>query len=234
MGASVVWELTRLRRYLGGTTGVAVYVLGVLALGIVAPLYLRFAFVELPALLVYACLPWLFVPPVMAESLASDSERELRPSAAAQRREWLYGKVGAAAVYGCASAVLILVLALLSLRVFTGRSLIPPVPFAFGLLLISASSALLAASFAAALSTGARSARSVKRAMRQGLLLLVVILLFVSRQPWSWKRRFALPETGQGFLEFALVVSVVFAAVSAALVRVVLHATEPVELRLNL
>jgi len=234
MGASVLWELTRLRRYMGGAIGVALYALGVVLLGILAPLYLRLAFMELPPLLIYACLPWLFVPPVVAESIASGSERELRPSERTQRRDWLYGKIGASAVYGWISVMLILVLALVSLRLSAGRFLAPPALFAVGLLLISAASALSAASFAAAVSISARSSRGVKRAMRQALLLLVVILLYVSRQPWSWKRRFAVPETGQGFLEFALVVSIAFVGLSASLVRLALHASEPAQLRLNL
>jgi hypothetical protein len=234
MGASVLWELTRLRRYMGGAMGVAFYVLGVTLLGIVAPWYLGFEFLELPALLIYACLPCLFVPPVLAESVAGDSERELRPSQRAQRRDWLYGKIGAAAVYGWLSVVFILVLALLSLHQSAGRLLIPPILFAVGLLLISASSALFAASFAAAVSIGARSARGVKRGMRQGLLLLVVVFLYVSRQPWSWKRRFSIPGTSHGFLEVALVVSIVLVGLSVGLVRLALHASERAEIHLNL
>jgi hypothetical protein len=234
MGASVLWELTRLRRYLGGSTGQAFYVLSIVVLGILAPLYLRFEFLELPALLIYACVPWLFVPPVVAESIASESERELRPSERAQRRDWLYGKVGAAAVYGWISVVLILVLALVSLRLSAGRFFALPVLFAVGLVLISVASALFAASFATAVSIGARSARGVKRGMRQGLLLLVVVLLYVSRQPWAWKRRFLVPETGQAFLEFAVVVAVVFVGLSAGLVRLALQVSEPTEIRLNL
>jgi hypothetical protein len=234
MGTSVLWELTRLRRYMGGTTGLTFYVLGVVVLGIAAPLFLTFEFLELPALLIYACLPWLFVPPVVAESIASESERELRPSERGQRRDWLYGKVGAAAVYGWVSTMLILALALISLRLWAGRFLAPPMLIGVGLVMISAASALFAASFTAALSIGARSARSVKRAMRQGLLLLVIILLYLSRQPWAWKHRFSVPETGQSFLELALVISIVLVGLSAGLVRLALHAAEPAEIRLNL
>lgn len=229
MGASVLWELTRLRRFMGGAAGTAFYILAVFVLGIAAPLYLRFEFLELPVLLIYACLPWLFVPPVVAESIASGSERELRPTEPAQRHDWLYGKVGAAAIYGWLSVVLILALALLALRIA-----VPPFLFLLGLALCSAASALFAASFAAAVSVSARSARGVKRGMRQGLLLLVVVLLFISRQSWSWKRRFLVPQTGQGFLEFCLVVSVVFFVLSAGMVRLALHASEPQEIRLNL
>lgn len=228
MGASVLWELTRLRRFMGGA-GLAFYALAVVILGIAAPLYLRFELLELPVLLVYAGLPWLFVPPVVAESIASESERELRPSERARRHDWLYGKIGAAAVYGWISAVLILVLALLSLRLP-----LPPAPFLLGLAVVSASSALFAASFTAAVSVGARNARSVKRGMRQGLLLLVVVLLFLSRQSWSWKRRFLVPETTRGFLEFSLMISIVLFVLSAGLVRLALHSSEPQEIRLNL
>jgi hypothetical protein len=234
MGTNVLWELTKLRRHMGGTTGVAFYVLGVVVLGIAVPSYLRFEFLEVPALVIYACLPWLLVPPVVAESIASESEREFKPTEPGQRRDWLYGKVGAAVVYGWLSAMLILVLALMSLRLWAGRFLAPPMLVAVGLVLISMASAMFAASFAAAVSIGARSARGVKRGMRQGLLLLVVIFLYLSRQPWGWKRRFAVPETSRSFLELALVISIVLVGVSVGLVRLALHASEPAEIRLNL
>jgi len=234
MGTSVLWELTRLRRYMGGATGVAFYVLGVVALGIAAPLYLRFELLQLPVLLIYACLPWLLVPPVVAESIAGENERELRPSERAQLRDWLYGKVGAATVYGWLSAILILAVALMSLGLWARRFVAPPMLVAVGLVLISLASAAFAASFAATVSIGARSARGVKRGMRQGLLLLVVILLYLSRQPWSWKRRFSVPETSQSFLELALVIVIVLVGLSAGLVRLALHAAEPAEIRLNL
>jgi hypothetical protein len=232
MGESILWEFTKLRRHMGGTAGVSLYVLCVAVLGIVAPLYFGFALVEVRVLLMYACLPLLLAPPVVAESVAG--ERELRPETSAQRREWLNGKIGAGAVYGWLSVVVILGLALLSLRVSLGG--LPGIPMLFpvGLALVSLASSLFAACLAAAIATGARTAKAAKRTMRQGLLLVLIVLLYLSRQPWAWTRRFAIPESGPSFLEFTVVLSVVLVGFSVGLAKLALHSVEPTEIRLNL
>ncbi|HLN00595.1 MAG TPA: hypothetical protein VK335_15010 [Bryobacteraceae bacterium] len=232
MGESILWELTKLRRHMGGTAGVSLYVLCVAVLGIVAPLYFGFALVEVRVLLMYACLPLLFVPPAVAESVAG--ERELKPDTSAQRREWLNSKIGAGAVYGWLSVVVTLALALVSLRVSLGSYLDLPLLFASGLALVSLASSLFAACLAAAVATGARSAKAAKRTMRQGLLLLLIVLLYLSRQPWAWTRRLAIPENGPGFLEFTVVLSVVLVGFSAGLAKLAMHSVESTEIRLNL
>lgn len=232
MHESILWELTKLRRHMGGTAGVALYLLGVAVLGIVAPLYFGFALVEVRVFLMYACLPLLLAPPVVAESVAG--ERELKPESSAQRREWLYGKIGAGTVYGWLSVVLILVLASVSLRLSLGPFLDLPIMFVAGLALVSFASALFAASLAAAIAMGARSAKAAKRTMRQGLLLVLIVLLYLSRQPWAWTRRLAIPETGPAFLEFAFVMTVVLVGFSVGLAKLALHSVESTEIRLNL
>lgn len=232
MHENILWELTKLQRHLGGRAGVAFYVLGVLMLGVVAPSYFGFAFANARVLLLYAFLPLLFVPPVVAESVAS--ERELKPETRALRREWLYGKVGAGTVYGWTSVLLILALSIVSLRVLEGRFLLLPVLFLAAFVLVSLASSLFATSLAAAVAMGARSAKLAKRSMRQGLLLLVIVLLYVSRQPWTWVRRLAIPDTGPSFLEFALVISVALAGLSVGLVKLALHSVESAEIHLNL
>ena len=232
MHESILWELTKLRRHMGGTAGMAIYLMGVVLLGIIAPLYFGFAFLEVRVLLLYAFLPLLLAPPVVAESVAG--ERELKPDTSAQRREWLYGKIGAGAVYGWLSVVVILVLAIVSLRVSLGSFLDLPMLFVAGLALVSLASALFAASLAATVSMGARSAKAAKRTMRQGLLLLLIVLLYLSRQPWAWMRRLAVPETGPAFLEFSVVISVVLVGFSAGLAKLALRSVESTEIRLNL
>lgn len=232
MGESVVWELSKLQRHMGGTAGVTVYVLGILVLGVVAPLYFGFAFASARVLLLYTFLPLLLAPPVVAESVAG--EKELKPENPAGRREWLYSKVGAGMVYGWISVGLILAMALLSLRLSEGRFLVLPMQFLTGLVLVSLASAFLAASLAAAVAMGARSAKAAKRTMRQGLLLLVIVLLYLSRQAWAWTHRFAVPETGPRFLEYALVICIVFTGLALGLVKLALHSAESTEIRLNL
>ena len=232
MGESILWELTKLGRHMGGTAGISLFGLGVAVLGILAPLYFGSALIDVRVLVTYACLPLLFVPPVMAESVAG--ERELKPEATAQRREWLHGKISAGAVYGWLSVVLTLALAIISLRVSRGQFPDLPVLFVCGLALVSLASALFAASLAAAISIGARSAKAAKRTMRQGLLLLLIIVLFLSRQPWGWAHRLAIPETGPSFLEFAIVISVVLVGFSVGLTKLASHSAESTEIRLNL
>jgi hypothetical protein len=234
MGENILWELTKLRRHMGGTVGLVLYVTGVVVLGVLAPWYLGFDFVNLPILLTYACLPLLLVAPVVAESVAGESERALKPAEPSQRPAWLSGKIGAGALYGWISTMFILALAIASLRLAAGRFLPPPVPLAVGLVLISLATSFFAASLTAAVAMGARSAGDAKRGIRQGLLLLLVLLILFSRLSGSWKRHFAIPATGAGFLEFAFVVSLGLAGVSVILLRVALNRAEPAEIRLNI
>lgn len=234
MAESILWELTKLRRHMGGTPGVSLYVLGVVLLGVLAPRYLGFDFVDVPVLVAYACLSLLLVPPVVSESIAGESERALRPAGAAQRREWLLAKVGAGALYGWISTNLTLALAIASLRLALGRFLPPPAPLAAGLALISLAVSFFAAALAAAVATGARSSKHAKRNLRQGLLLLLVIWIYLARLSGSWKRRLALPATGVGFVEFALVTSIGLVGVSMGLLRLALTRSEPQEIHLNI
>ena len=234
MAESILWELTKLRRHMGGTAGVALYVLGVVLLGIVAPRYLGFDFVDVPVLVTYACLSLLLVPPVVAESVAGETERALRPAAAGQRREWLLAKVGAGTLYGWASTVFILALAIASLRLALGRFLPPPPLLAAGLGMISLAASFFAAAAAAAVATGARSSRDAKRNLRQGMLLLLVLLIYFSRLSGVWQRRLALPATGSGFVKFAVVTAIALAGVSVGLLKLALSRTEPAEIHLNI
>ena len=232
MGENVLWELTKLGRHMGSTAGVSLYGLGVVVLGVVAPLYFGLALIDVRALVAYAFLPLLFVPPVMAESIAG--ERELKPKTSGQRHEWLAGKIGAGAIYGWLSVVISLTLAIVSLRISRGRFPGLPLLFVCGLVLLSLASALFATSLAAAISISARNAKAAKRTIRQGLLLLLIVILFLSRQSWEWTRRFAIPETGPNFLEFAVVLSVVLVGFSLGLAKLASHSVDSTEIRLNL
>jgi hypothetical protein len=216
MAESILWELTKLRRHMGGTKGVLFYVFGVLLLGILAPWYLGFDFVDVPVLLTYACLSLL------------------RPAEPSRRREWLLAKVGAGALYGWISTIFILALAIASLRLALGRFLPPPALLAAGLALLSLAVSLFAAAVAAAVAMGARGAKHAKRNLRQGLLLLLVILIYLSRLSGSRQRRLALPTTGAGFVEFAVVTSIGLAGVSLGLLRLALTRSEPEEIHLNI
>lgn len=232
MAENLLWELTKLPRHMGGSAGAALYLLGLIVLGILAPLYLGYALIEVRVLLLYAALPLLLTPPVMAESVAG--ERELKPEGARQRMQWINGKIGAGVIYGWASAIIVLVLLFAALRLSLGHFADIPPLFLAGLLLVSLAWSLFAASLSAAVAMSARSAKAAKRIMRQGLLLLLIILLFVSRQPWAWTGRFAVPETGPAFLELAVVIAVVLGSFSVGLARLALHAAEATEIHLDL
>jgi len=232
MAENILWELTKLRRHMGGTSGVVLYLTGACVLGILAPWYFGLSFAEARVMLLYACLPLLLTPPVMAESVAG--ERELKPESVTERRRWLNSKIGAGALYGWLSALIILAMVMASLRVSIGRFLELPLLFVAGLAIVSAAASVFAATLAAAVAMGARSAKAAKRTLRQGLLLLLIVLLYVSRQPWAWTRRLAIPENAPRFLEFSTVIAVVLTAFALALARLASHSVESSEIRLNL
>ncbi len=229
---NILWELTKLRRHMGGTAGLTLYVFGIVTLGILAPTYFGYAIFQARVLLMYSWLPLLLTPPVMAESVAG--ERELKPESSARLREWVYGKIGSGAVYGWISVLVILTLAILSLRASLGRFLDLPIQFLAGLGLVSLASSAFAASLGAVVAIGARSVKSAKRTVRQGLLLVVIVLMYFARQPWAWTRRLAIPQNGPAFLEFAAVISVVCAGFAVGLTKLALHSVESTEIRLNL
>src|SRR5258708_10452328 len=89
------------------------------------------------------------------------------------------------------------------------RWILPPALLAIDLALMSLAVSVSTASLSAAVSVRARSAKHAKRTLRQGFLLLLVLVVYYSRfMPVEWKRRVAVPDALQGFTEFIVVISV--------------------------
>ena len=235
MRRALMQELSQLPRRMGGRTGVLIYAFAMLALGILLPWHLSFDFLDAMVLLAYACLPALLVAPVVAESFAGDRERAQIPATSEERRRSMYAKVAAGALYGWISALVALVLGIATVNLSFTRWILPPALLAIDLALMSLAVSVSAASIAAAVSIRARSAKHAKRTLRQGFLLLLVLVVYYSRfMPVEWKRRVTVPEALPGFTEFVVVVSVVLLGLSAALIKLALNRGEDTEIRLNL
>ena len=235
MRRAIVQELGQLPRRMGGMTGVLIYAFAMLALGILLPWYLSFDFLDAMVLLAYACLPALLVAPVVAESFAGDRERAQVPTTLEERRQLMYAEVAAGAVYGWSSALLAMIMGLTIVCLSVGRWILPPALLAIDLALLSMAVSVSAASISASISVRARSAKHAKRTLRQGFLLLLVLVVYYSRfMPVEWKRYVTVPGALSGLTEFVVVISVALLGLSGGLLKLALTRAEDTEIRLNL
>ncbi len=185
MRRAIVQELSQLPRRMGGMTGMLIYAFAMLALGILLPWHLSFDFLDAMILLAYACLPALLVAPVVAEACAGEHERAQIPATVEERRQLLYAKVGAGALYGWSSALLALVMGLATANLSLKRWILPPALLAIDLTLMSLSVSVCAASISAAVSVKAPSAKYAKRTLRQGFLLVLGVRPRNIRRNWA-------------------------------------------------
>lgn len=235
MRRAMMQELSQLPRRMGGRTGVLIYAFAMLALGVLLPWHLSFDFLDAMVLLAYACLPALLVAPVVAESFAGDRERAQIPATSEERQRSMYAKVAAGALYGWISALVALVLGIATVNLSFTRWILPPALLAIDLALLSMAVSVSAASVAAAVSVRARSAKHAKRTLRQGFLLLLVLMVYYSRfMPVEWKRRVKVPDALPGFTEFIVVISVTLLGLSGGLLKLALTRADDTEIRLNL
>src|SRR2546422_5757738 len=145
MRRAIVQELSQLPRRMGGMTGVLISAFAMLALGILLPRHLSLDFLDAMVLLAYACLPGLLVAPVVAESFAGDRERAQIPARLEERRQLLYARVAAGALYGWSSALLALVMGIATVSLSSTRWILPPAPLAMDLALMSLAVSVFAA-----------------------------------------------------------------------------------------
>lgn len=235
MRRAIMQELSQLPRRMGGMTGVLIYAFALLALGILLPWHLSFDFLDSMVLVAYACLPALLVAPVVAESFAGDRERAQIPAGVEERRRLLYAKVAAGALYGWISALLALVMGLVTVSLSSTRWILPPALLAIDLALMSLAVSVSTASISAAVSVGARSAKYAKRTLRQSFLLLLVLVIYYSRfMPVEWKRHVTVPGAVSGFTEFVVVISVALIGLSGGLLKLALTRAEDTEIRLDI
>jgi len=235
MRRAIMQEITRLPRRMGGTTGVSIYAFALMALGILLPWRLSFDFLDAMILLAYACLPALLVAPVVAESFAGERERAHIPATLEERRQLLHAKVTAGVLYGWSSALLALVMGLVTVNLSFTRWILPPTLLAIDLALMSLAVAICAASLSAAVSVKARNAKYAKRTLRQGFLLLLVLVVYYSRlMPVEWRRCVSVPGDLPGFTGFIVLISLALFGLSAGLIQLALKRGEDSEIRLNL
>jgi hypothetical protein len=228
-------EVEQLPRRMGGASGVLIFVIALVALGVLLPWRLGRDFMDIQVWLAYASLSMLVLGPVVAESVAGDRERASLPADAAAQRNLLVARVAAGALYGWTFTLLILAMGAATVRLSTGDSASPPAVISIDLAVLSLSLSLFAASAAAAVSMGARSVQHAKRTLRQAFLLLLVIVIYYSRfMPRGWKQRLAAPSTASSFTEGALVISVTLLVLAAGLLKLAMGRTQDTDIRLNL
>lgn len=235
MQRMLVRELWQLPRRMGGAAGVLMYVLAIAAAGLFAPWYLGLDFLDIHILLACACLSVLVAGPVMAESVAGDRERAALPSSTQDYKTLLRAQLGAAALCGWIFALIILALAITTMRFAFGRLIGPPAAILIDVAAISLAVSLFAASLSAAVSSGAKSAKHARGNLRQGFLLVLVLVIYYARfMPQNWKEYLSFPITVSGFTGFIAVSCVLFVALSAGFMKLALARLEDTEIRLNL
>jgi hypothetical protein len=235
MRETVIWELGQVPRRMGGASGILIYAMALLALGVLMPWYLGFGFLDVTVMLAYAGLSVLLAGPVVAESVAGERERSTAPTNAGERRRLLHARVIAGALCGWSFSLLILLMGVTTVSLSAKHAVLPPALVSLDLAVISLTLSLATASTAAAISARASSAKHAKRSLRQGFLLLLVIAIYYSRfMPRVWKERATIPAAASGLTEFVVVVSVVLVGLSTALLKLAVSRLEDTEIRLNI
>lgn len=237
IGDAIGDELRALPRRMGGASGVLIWLFGVGVLGVLLPWQLGFGFLDARVLLAYAMAPLLFVAPVVAESFSGERERNAVPADPGIRRDVLLGKVAAGAIHGWGSALVIMAAAFVTVNARYGAEslLLPPGAVCLDLAFLALLAALLFASLAAAVAVRARDARSAKRSLRQGFLLLLVAVIWYARAaPDAWRHATAGLLAPSTLTRLVLVAALIALPVVAGLTRLALAAWDRSEIHLDL
>ena len=219
---TVMWKewkefLTRRGRMRG--TVVTLLIL-ITPFGIFFPLQMGRDWVELPVAMGFALwMPLFLVPGVVADSFAGERERHTLETLLASRlsdRAILFGKTGAAVIYGWGLTLAATLLALITVNVASGGGelLLYPPAIGLGIAVSSLLTAWLAAGVGVLVSLRASSVRQAQQSMSIAIMLLLFVPVFgVQALPDEWKAHLA---------EILTAVNVTTAVLVAAVLVVVL------------
>jgi len=192
--------------------------------GVFMPLQMGRGWVESPVMPVAAVWVSLFlVTTVVADSFAGEREQHTLETLLASRlpdRAILFGKVGAAVVYGWVLTMLGLLLSLVTVNVaYQGEGLLFfPAPLAVGTVLLSLLGAGLAAGAGVLVSLRAASVRQAQQTMSLTLMALIFGIGFGAQAlPVAWKVRLAQILAGVDATQALVVGAVVLASLDAGL-----------------
>lgn len=183
-----------------------------LAFGVWVPWRRGFDFLDPVMILAYAMLALLFVAPAAAVACAPDSARGLTRTA-------MLGRIVAAVAYGWGTAMIILVIALITINAtaWHGRAVLPPLKILSSAVLMSLAGSLFVA-ILGALVTLSFSAGAARNFFRFAFLFLLLALTFSSRfLPAEWKVWLSAQMTTDGLSRLALILTGNFAALDALL-----------------
>lgn len=181
MGRHVIAEFYRLFRQNLHFRQMLLNTMGILLLGVVAPFYLGLGFLDILILMVYACLSWVFVTPLVADSTAGIAFQPELPAAPAGRI--LTARLLAATLYATLYGLVILTLALSVVNIYnrTGHILLPKTIVLFWVSLVALSGAFCFAALTVRIAVRAKNVEEAKRNSRRIALLFVVLALAPSK-----------------------------------------------------
>jgi ABC-2 type transport system permease protein len=192
---TVIWKewkelFTQGPRFRGGWIGMLVFI-GVF--GVLMPLQSGRGWVESPGtLLVWSWVPFLLVNSVVADSFAGERERHTLETLLASRlsdRAILFGKIGAAMVYGWGMTLLGLLLGLVTVNLAhgAGQLLLFPTPALLGILALSLLVAALSAGIGVLVSLRAATVRQAQQTLSVAFLVLFIPLFLLPLLPEAWR-----------------------------------------------
>ncbi len=150
--------------------------------GIGVPIYLGLGFLDVLLLMAYACLPWVFVTPLVAESTAGLAFEPEQPGAPPLSQQ-LVAKLLAASIYATCYGVLILTLGLsvVNMASHAPRLLLPSTTVLVWIVLVAAAGAFAFAALTVRIALRAKDVDEAKRNSRRLALLFIVLALAPAR-----------------------------------------------------
>lgn len=162
--------------------------------GILMPIQFGARWVETGAGLLYWCwLPFMLVNNVIADSFAGERERHTLETLLASRlsdRAILLGKIGSAILYGWGTALVGMLVGLITVNLTVGKGqllLYPPL-LGFGALLTSFLVAALAAGIGVLVSLNASTVRQAQQTVGTVFLVIFLPLFFIPLLPNAWRQ----------------------------------------------
>ncbi len=211
------WKNTLFRAGIGragGFRSILINLMVSVIFGILIPWYKGFDFLDPVMVSAYAFLSLLFVTPATSEAMAAGDR--------VQSWTRLMAKLFAAALYGWAISVVILLLGLITVNAanWLGYPVVPDRQLLLAVLFASLLGSIFVASAggAAAILFSAPTAKTILRFGFLGVLLL--FLLLTRFGPEAWQAAFTKQLTDSGIIRLALIASAVFAILDIALMAV--------------
>ena len=200
--------------------------------GILMPIQFGARWVETGVGLLYWCwLPFMLVNNVIADSFAGERERHTLETLLASRlsdRAILFGKISSAILYGWGTAIIGMLVGLVTVNLTAGKGqllLYPPL-IGFGALLASFLVTALAAGIGVLVSLNASTVRQAQQTVGTIFLVIFLPLFFIPMLPGAWRHGLAVFLAmanffwlAAGILTFVFILDAILIAIAMARFR---------------